>query len=128
MNIFIKTLLPLTLISLVLSGCSSSVNTWQAGKGASMASVYRQAMHQSNGATLTAVRRQLPRTVVVSNRQHLSATSYRNHFALLPNPIIHMHVYAHLAGEQQVPVPAYDTQFPFYQQVHYALPGEVAVR
>ncbi|BBI91914.1 conjugative transfer region lipoprotein TIGR03751 family [Serratia symbiotica] len=44
-------------------------------------------------------------------------------FPRLPNPDMVMYVFPHLA-EGNTPVPGYSTVFPFYRQVHYALPGE----
>jgi conjugative transfer region lipoprotein (TIGR03751 family) len=46
-------------------------------------------------------------------------------FPRLPNPTLVMYVFPHLAGESQAPVPGYTTTFPMYEQVEYALPGEV---
>ena len=46
-------------------------------------------------------------------------------FPRLPNPTLVMYVFPHLAGETQAPVPGYATAFPLYEQVEYALPGEI---
>ena len=46
-------------------------------------------------------------------------------FPRLPNPTLVMYVFPHLAGEARAPVPGYSTAFPMYEQVEYALPGEV---
>ena len=46
-------------------------------------------------------------------------------FPRLPNPTLVMYVFPHLAGETRAPVPGYATAFPMYEQVEYALPGEV---
>jgi len=46
-------------------------------------------------------------------------------FVRLPNPDLVMHVFAHLATADEVPVPGYSTVFPLYPRVVYALPGEV---
>ena len=46
-------------------------------------------------------------------------------FPRLPNPTLVMYVFPHLAGDAQAPVPGYATAFPMYEQVEYALPGEV---
>ena len=46
-------------------------------------------------------------------------------FPRLPNPTLVMYVFPHLAGETGAPVPGYATAFPMYEQVEYALPGEV---
>jgi|CXWL01.1.fsa_nt_gi conjugative transfer region lipoprotein (TIGR03751 family) len=49
----------------------------------------------------------------------------RHLFQRLPNPDLVMYVYPHLSGPEGNPVPGYSTVFPFYETVHYALPGEV---
>ena len=46
-------------------------------------------------------------------------------FGRLPNPDLVMYVFPHLAGPEGNPIPGYTTAFPFYEQVQYALPGEV---
>ncbi len=46
-------------------------------------------------------------------------------FPRLPNPDLLMYVFPHLAGPEAVPVPGYATTFPMYEQVEYAMPGEV---
>jgi len=45
-------------------------------------------------------------------------------FKRLPDPDLVMYVFPHAAGRDSVPVPGYSTVFPFYTQVHYAMPGE----
>ena len=46
-------------------------------------------------------------------------------FPRLPNPTLVLYVFPHLAGAERAPVPGYVTTFPMYEQVEYALPGEV---
>jgi conjugative transfer region lipoprotein (TIGR03751 family) len=53
-----------------------------------------------------------------------AANEIRSQFRRLPNPDLVLYVFPHLAGSEQSPVPGYSTVFPFYKQVHYALPGE----
>ncbi len=48
----------------------------------------------------------------------------RSVFPILPNPVLVMYVYPHLAGPGY-PVPGYATSFPMYNRIEYALPGEV---
>ena len=45
-------------------------------------------------------------------------------FQRLPNPDLVMYVFPHLSGTEGNPIPGYSTAFPFYDTVHYALPGE----
>ncbi|RMX08146.1 TIGR03751 family conjugal transfer lipoprotein [Corticibacter populi] len=47
-------------------------------------------------------------------------------FQRVPNPDLVMVVYPHLA-KGKYPVPGYVTVFPMYDEVHYALPGEVEI-
>jgi len=47
-------------------------------------------------------------------------------FHKLPNPELHLYVFPHLAGQDQVPVPGYYTAFNAYEHDHYALPQETA--
>ncbi|MGP3791634.1 TIGR03751 family conjugal transfer lipoprotein [Pseudomonas sp. B392_1p] len=53
-----------------------------------------------------------------------AANEIRSQFQRLPNPDLVLYVFPHLTGSEQAPVPGYSTVFPFYKQVHYALPGE----
>ena len=53
-----------------------------------------------------------------------AANAIRSQFPRLPNPDLVLYVFPHLAGSEQAPVPGYTSVFPFYRQVHYALPGE----
>lgn len=48
-----------------------------------------------------------------------------NLFPTLPNPMLVMHVFAHLSGTENTPVPGYATAFPLYERVEFALPGEL---
>jgi conjugative transfer region lipoprotein (TIGR03751 family) len=49
-------------------------------------------------------------------------------FPRLPNPTLVMYVFPHLAGDAHAPVPGYATAFPMYEQVEYALPGEITAQ
>ena len=54
-----------------------------------------------------------------------AADEISNRFPILPNPLLVMYVFPHLAGPGGNPVPGYATSFPLYERVEYALPGEV---
>lgn len=60
-----------------------------------------------------------------SNRYWSALEPMNQRFARVPNPDLVMVVYPHLA-QGKYPVPGYVTTFPMYEEVHYALPGEVA--
>lgn len=53
-----------------------------------------------------------------------SENEINRQFKRLPDPDLVMYVFPHLAGLDPVPVPGYCTVFPFYQRIHYAMPGE----
>lgn len=46
-------------------------------------------------------------------------------FHKLPNPELKMYVYPHLAGNDEVPIPGYYTEFNAYTHDHYVLPSEM---
>ena len=55
-----------------------------------------------------------------------AVTEIDNLFPTLPNPILVMHVFAHLSSTENTPVPGYATAFPMYERIEFALPGELA--
>lgn len=55
-----------------------------------------------------------------------AATEIDTLFPTLPNPMLVMHVFAHLSGTENTPVPGYATALPMYERVEFALPGELA--
>lgn len=73
----------------------------------------------------------LPTRLIKSGTEDLkgytrtSETEISNQFPTLPNPILVMYVYPHLAGASNHPVPGYSTSFSLYEKTQYALPGEV---
>lgn len=46
-------------------------------------------------------------------------------FPTLKNPFLVMYVYPHLNPDDGTPIPGYWTTFPMYEQIEFALPGEV---
>ena len=57
-----------------------------------------------------------------------AVTEIDNLFPTLPNPILVMHVFAHLSSTENTPVPGYATAFPMYERIEFAMPGELASR
>jgi conjugative transfer region lipoprotein (TIGR03751 family) len=45
-------------------------------------------------------------------------------FKKLPNPELKLYVYPHFAGNDEIPIPGYYTEFTAYERTHYALPSE----
>jgi len=118
-------------ISLVLAGCASTQDTVLPQDGPSMKAIYEEHVHEMNARDLRVVRGELG-----DRRLNTGAATLRGYtrdafneidvrFVRLPNPTLVMYVFAHLAGDTHAPVPGYATAFPMYEQVEYALPGEV---
>ena len=126
------TLLPaLSLISLVLAGCTSTKDNVLPQDGPSMKAIYDGHMQAMNARNPQAIRRELGNRRLDTGETALQgyARDAFNEidvlFPRLPNPTLVMYVFPHLAGETKAPVPGYATAFPMYEQVEYALPGEV---
>lgn len=103
--------------------------------GPAMTEIYRNHMNGRAGedgdAAGSTPRDRLPRRgadedLVNAQRRALSEP-LNNRFERLPNPDLVMHVFPHLSPGRS-PVPGYDTTFPMYESVQYAMPGEVAPR
>lgn len=127
MNILKKQLQQLCWLSplILLAACSSN-KTWDKGDGVTMAQVYETQMQQSNQNTLANTRMTLTGIPTASDPNIGITVETNNNFMLLPNPTISLYVYPHLVNGN-IPVPGYTTQFTLYNEVHYALPGEVPV-
>jgi conjugative transfer region lipoprotein (TIGR03751 family) len=122
-----------------LGGCATSKTKLLTHNDQTMLDIWR---HETGGNSES--RLLLPRRVTTPNQRHtlddaettadavaLNASYTRTaqneiaaQFRRLPNPDLVMYVFPHVAGTEGVPVPGYSTVFPFYQRVHYALPGE----
>ena len=121
----------LGLISLVLAGCASTKDTVLPQDGPSMKAIYEGHVHEMNADNPQVIRGELGSRSIVSGDTALHGYT-RNAFneidvlfPRLPNPTLVMYIFPHLAGEAGAPVPGYTTAFPMYEQVEYALPGEV---
>ena len=126
----------LTLISVLslisLAGCASTKEAVLPQDGPSMKTIYDAHVHAMNARDPQVVRGELGNRSIVTGEAALQGYT-RNAFKeidvlfpRLPNPTLVMYVFPHLAGETRAPVPGYATAFPLYEQVEYALPGEVA--
>lgn len=63
-----------------------------------------------------------------ADSSHLSESvveTIKQTFPTLKNPFLVMYVYPHLDAEDGTPIPGYWTTFPMYEQIEFALPGEV---
>lgn len=121
----------LGLISLVLAGCASTKDTVLPQDGPSMKAIYEDHVHEMNAGNPQVIRGELGSRSIVSGDAALHGYTRDAFneidvlFPRLPNPTLVMYIFPHLAGEAGAPVPGYTTAFPMYEQVEYALPGEV---
>ena len=96
-----------------------------------MKTIYEAHVHEMNMRDPQVVRGELGNRPILAGETALSGYSRDVFneidvlFARLPNPTLVMYVFPHLAGKTRAPVPGYATAFPMYEQVEYALPGEV---
>ena len=123
--------LALSLISLVLAGCASTKETVLPQDGPSMKAIYEEHVVEMNARDPQVIRGELGVRPILTGDAALQGYTRDAFneidilFPRLPNPTLVMYVFPHLAGETQAPVPGYATAFPLYEQVEYALPGEI---
>ena len=121
----------LSLISLALVGCASTKDAVLPQDGPSMQAIYEDHVNTMNARDPQVIRGELGRRSVVTGEAALQGYTREAFneidvlFPRLPNPTLVMYVFPHLAGDARAPVPGYTTAFPMYEQVEYALPGEV---
>ena len=121
----------LGLISLVLAGCASTKEAVLPQDGPSMKAIYEGHIQEMNARDPHVIRGELGNRPILTGEAALEGYTREAFneidvlFPRLPNPSLVMYVFPHLAGEAHAPVPGYATAFPMYEQVEYALPGEV---
>ena len=121
----------LGLISLVLAGCASTKEAVLPQDGPSMKAIYEGHIQEMNARDPHVIRGELGNRPILTGEAALEGYTREAFneidvlFPRLPNPSLVMYIFPHLAGETQAPVPGYATAFPLYEQVEYALPGEV---
>lgn len=134
MYIPLTPIVALSLISLVLAGCASTKDAVLPRDGPSMKAIYNRHLNEMNARDPQILRHELGRRQILTGEGDLQGYTRDAFneidvlFPRLPNPTLVMYVFPHLAGEASAPVPGYVTAFPMYEQVEYALPGEVPAR
>ena len=124
----------LGLISLVLAGCASTKEAVLPQDGPSMKAIYEGHVHEMNARDPQILRQEMGNRPILTGEAALQGYTRDAFneidvlFPRLPNPTLVMYVFPHLAGDAHAPVPGYATAFPMYEQVEYALPGEVPVQ
>ena len=123
--------LALSLISLGLASCASTKETVLPQDGPSMKTIYEEHIVEMNARDPQVIRGELGNRPILTGDAALQGYTRDAFneidvlFPRLPNPTLVMYVFPHLAGDMQAPVPGYATAFPLYEQVEYALPGEI---
>jgi conjugative transfer region lipoprotein (TIGR03751 family) len=121
-------------ISLVLGGCASTKEAVLPQDGPTMKAIYERHIDEMNMRDPQVVRRELGNRPLMTGEADLQGYSRQAFneidvlFPRLPNPTLVMYVFPHLSGDTHAPVPGYATAFPMYEQVEYALPGEVPIQ
>lgn len=120
------------LVTLLLSGCSTSKDEMLPPGGSTMLDMWQN--KASSTRTTTEARSVLRRGLTdadLATRQSLEESYTRDAqneiqqlFPRLPNPDMVIYIYPHMAGSEPAPVPGYSSVFSFYSRVQYALPGE----
>jgi conjugative transfer region lipoprotein (TIGR03751 family) len=136
----LATLGMVVVLSALASGCSLNPNrksplptdgltiaevydNFAVGAGAAAGSSTKSDLKQANVARVT----EQGQTEYKIEQRKLLSDPINNRFERLPNPDLVMFVFPHLS-QGRYPVPGYQTLFPMYESVHYALPGEVPPR
>lgn len=109
----IMLILMLVIISINLSACTNMSGNVVPEKGPTMEEVYDGISNNVDEPIHTS----LPVT------HHSSRNCHQFH--KISNPELTMYVFPHLAGQDEVPIPGYDTAFNVYTQDHYALATEL---
>ena len=103
------------MVSISLTACSSMSGNVVPEKGPTMEQVYDSM--EDNPTP--------PEKISEINVSNTTVNTSNDQFRKLPNPELKMYVFPHLAGNDEIPIPGYYTEFNAYTQDHYALPNEI---
>jgi conjugative transfer region lipoprotein (TIGR03751 family) len=135
----ISTNASIVILAALLAGCATTKDKVLPHGDATMLDIWNQQTGGSAGAAQAArqlmdAREALRRPLSMTDEAHTpvdngaytrtAQNEITQLFHRLPNPDMVMYVFPHLAGTHPTPVPGYSTVFPFYERVHYAMPGE----
>ena len=115
-------------IALVLDACASKKDRVIPDTGPTMLEIYRKHMAGLGHSSTQPLweQRHTPGERGTSPYTRAALSEIQTRFERLPNPDLVMYVFPHLAGGGRYPVPGYSTVFSLYEDVEYALPGEVS--
>lgn len=124
MTLWIRLILTSIWISLVCSACSATHPPRTPADAPTMADIYHRTQRSTDPGGAWA-RTQIHDPFMAQGARTLHAHSDSATFALLPNPLVTVYVYPHLATAEQLPIPGYQTQFPLYETPTFAKPQAV---
>lgn len=98
------------LTAINLTACTNLSGNVVPQKGPTMEQVYDS----------LSVKKSIKKEISTMNEKRMTENSFQQ----IPNPELKMYVYPHLSGNEEIPIPGYQTQFKAYTRDHYALPSE----
>ena len=110
-------------VLLLISGCVSSGSLTHTQNAPTMEEIY-----EAHFFTLAYDEKDFVFLHDRDDSSHISEVVVENleqTFPTLKNPFLVMYVYPHLDAEDGTPIPGYWTTFPMYEQIEFALPGEL---
>lgn len=114
----------LSLVTLInVTGCSHVAGNVVPQRGPTMEQVYDSMEADSESNIKQLVRDESKEKARLDAKIHV-ASKAPNEFQKIPNPELHMYVYPHLAGHDEIPIPGYATVFNVYTRDHYVLSSE----
>ena len=109
-----------------LTACNSMSGNVVPKKGPTMEQVYDGMITSHQPSVENEYKKKShPMGAPLSVASDLPRSAVTREFHKLPNPELHLYVFPHLAGKDQIPVPGYFTVFNAYEHDHYALPNEM---
>ena len=130
-------LILISVLSLQVVGCTS-MSSVMPKQGPTMEQVYdgmkqsqdgaflrkRESMSVGSEINMQNIRSEVPKASLTQTAlpENVLARNTWQSFQKIPNPTLHLYVYPHLAGSDELLVPGYTTEFNAYVRDHYALP------
>lgn len=124
-------------ITIAVTGCATSSSVDILQEGPTVQAVYSKGTSAlGNGSSATSTKSSFERAKHdlrsvsiyqpnVEGWTRDSRTEINGLFPKLPNPVITMYVYPHMATSEALPVPGYATQINLYESDQFALPNEL---
>ncbi|MCT6866441.1 MAG: TIGR03751 family conjugal transfer lipoprotein [Gilliamella apicola] len=111
----------------LITGCNTSKEKIFPHSNVTMNDIYNQKTSGGKIEPFEIVRNDedIYQTIEMIKHTRTPKVEIENLFQRLPNPDLVMYVFPHLTSDGKLPIPGYSTVFPFYEEVQYAMPGEL---